>query len=123
MTETGNRLIVYYDGACPGCVEDRERYERMAGSGAGDVEWLDITGREEELRQQGIDPRRALRELHVKDATGRVHRELDAYRLLMARVPGLRPLGWLIGLPLVRPLLSRAYRLMVDRRLKRTGRG
>jgi predicted DCC family thiol-disulfide oxidoreductase YuxK len=95
----------------------------MAGEGARDVEWVDITGREEELLRQGIDPDRALRELHVRDGEGHIHRELDAYRLLMGRVPRLKPLGWLIGLPVIRPLVSWIYRTMVDRRLRRTGRG
>lgn len=122
MTDPKDRLIVYYDGSCPSCVEDRERYERMAGEGARDVEWLDITGRDEELRREGIDPDQALRELHVKDPEGRIHRELDAYRLLMKRVPRLKPLGWLIGLPVIRPVVSWTYRTMVDRRLRRSGR-
>lgn len=123
MSKRENTLVVYYDGACPDCVEDRRRYERMAGEGARDLEWLDIAGRDEELIRQGIDPDQALRELHVKDSSGHIHRELDAYRLLMRRVPRLKPLGWLIGLPVIRPVVSWVYRTMVDRRLRRTGRG
>ncbi|WP_111497215.1 MULTISPECIES: thiol-disulfide oxidoreductase DCC family protein [Marinobacter] len=114
------RLIVYYDGACPRCRADRRRYERWAG--AQSVTWYDITGQDAELRALGIDPRQALHELHVQDSAGHIHRELDAYRLLMARVPRLRPLAWLLGLPLVRPLLSRLYRDWVRRRLRRQGR-
>ena len=121
MSDTKQPLVVYYDGACPSCVKDREKYERMAEDDAR-VQWYDITGRDEELRELGIDPQRALRELHVRDADGQIHSELDAYRLLMARAPRLRPLGWLIGLPLVRPVVSSLYRWMVDRRLQRTGR-
>jgi predicted DCC family thiol-disulfide oxidoreductase YuxK len=115
-------LNVYYDGACPRCVRDRARYERLAGHRAADTCWVDISGREEELAARGIDPQAALRELHVADPQGRVQRELDAYILLMARVPLLRPLAWLIGLPGLRPLLSRAYRASVLRRLRAEGR-
>ncbi len=123
MTTPGaGRLLVYYDGACPRCRADRRRYERLAGTRGTNVEWLDITGRDEELRARGIEPRRALRELHVEDERGHIHREMDAYRLLMQRVPLLRPLGWLIGLPVVRPALSRWYRHWVERRLRRDGR-
>jgi len=122
MGDSKQPLTVYYDGACPSCVRDREKYEHMAEDDAR-VQWYDITDKDEELRELGIDPQRALRELHVKDASGRIHSELDAYRLLMARAPRLRPLGWLVGLPLVRPTVSRLYRWMVDRRLRRTGRG
>jgi predicted DCC family thiol-disulfide oxidoreductase YuxK len=122
MTDHKQPLTVYYDGACPSCVKDREKYERLAADDA-QVHWCDITGKDEELRELGIEPQRALRELHVRDASGQIHSELDAYQLLVARAPRLRPLGWLIGLPLVKPVLSGLYRQMVDRRLRRTGRG
>ncbi len=115
-------LTVYYDGACPRCVEDRNWYQRRAGEIAEDVVWFDITGREAELRAAGVDPELALRQLHVRDAAGRVHRELDAYILLLTRLPRYRLLAWLMGLPLVRPLLSWLYRSWVLRRLKHSGR-
>ncbi|WP_166268974.1 thiol-disulfide oxidoreductase DCC family protein [Marinobacter caseinilyticus] len=116
------KLIVYYDGSCPGCVSDRRRYERLAGRRGDSVEWLDITGRDDELRQAGIDPMAALQELHVKDQHGAIHREMDAYILLMSRVPILRPVAWLIGLPGLRAMLSWGYHVWVQRRLQRTNR-
>lgn len=122
MDERSEELTVYYDGACPRCVRDRSQYERLAGARAAGACWVDISGRDAELRAQGIDPQAALRELHVRDAAGRVHRELDAYILLLSRVPLLRPLAWLIGLPGVRPLVSRWYRGAVLRRLRAEGR-
>ncbi|QLC74266.1 DUF393 domain-containing protein [Pseudomonas sp. LPB0260] len=115
------RLKVYYDGACPRCVADRRRYERLAQHDDS-VEWVDITGQENQLRAAGIDPYRALTELHVEDDQGRIHRELDAYILLMRRTPRLRPLAWLLGLPGLKPLLSWCYRRWVLRRLRRQGR-
>lgn len=122
MTDHNDPITVYYDGACPSCRTDRRRYERWAGRTSDRVIWYDITGREAELRSLGIDPDTALRELHVRDSSGHIHRELDAYRLLMARVPRFKPLAWLMGLPLVRPLLSWLYRRWVLRRLHRQGR-
>lgn len=123
MRNPENKLIVYYDGACPRCRADRRRYERMAGKKGKSVQWVDITGRDDELTQMGIDPERALRELHVRDADGHIHRELDAYILLMRRTWLLRPLAWLIGLPGIRGLLSRWYHAWVARRLRASGRG
>jgi len=122
MNPSNGKLKVYYDGSCPGCIKDRERYERLAGDKADQVQWTDITGRDEELKRKGIDPDAALQELHVEDERGQIHRELDAYILLMSRVPVLKPLAWLIGLPVIRPLLARLYHWMVNRRLRRTGR-
>ena len=54
MTESEDRLRVFYDGACPSCVRDRKFYERLAGRTGDAVEWVDITGRDEELKQLGI---------------------------------------------------------------------
>lgn len=122
MAEDKPKLTVFYDGACPRCVRDRRNYEKLAGGGAEEVCWFDITGQDERLRGMGIDPRKALTELHVQDENQRIHSELDAYILLMGRVPLLKPLAWLVGLPLLRPLLSRIYRRGVVERLRRSGR-
>ncbi len=122
MSAKKDKITVYYDGACPACVRDRQYYESLAGGEDGGVCWYDITGREEELQQLGIDPHKALTELHVSDEAGRVLSELDAYILLMRRVPRLKPLASLIGLPGVKPLLGAVYRWMVLRRLRKTGR-
>lgn len=115
-------ITVYYDGACPRCRRDRARYEKLAGPAADAICWFDISGRETELRRLGIDPYKALTELHVQDTQGCIHRELDAYILLMRRVPRLKPLAWLLGLPFIRPLLSRCYHRQVMRRLRRSQR-
>ncbi|SFE31369.1 Predicted thiol-disulfide oxidoreductase YuxK, DCC family [Nitrosomonas sp. Nm166] len=122
MNEEKKKIIVYYDGACPSCVKDRENYEKLAGKRAGEVCWFDITGQDAHLRDIGIDPHKALSELHVRDEHEQIVSELDAYILLMSRVSLLKPLAWLIGLPVIRPVLSSLYHRMVQRRLKRTGR-
>ena len=116
------KLKVYYDGACPRCVADRQRYERLRAHQDDSVQWVDITGQEEQLRAAGIDPYQALTALHVQDDQGRIHRELDAYILLMSRTPRLRPLAWLIGRPGLKPLLAWCYRHWVLRRLRHAGR-
>ncbi len=121
-SQTKGIVCVYYDGSCPQCVRDRKNYEKLAGNAGDAVYWIDITGREKSLRELGIDPQKALRELHVKDQDGSIVSELDAYILLLNKVPLLRPLGRLIALPIIRPLLSGLYRWMVDRRLRRSGR-
>ena len=122
MTRTEGRISVFYDGACPKCVKDRHTYEKLAGKNGNPVCWIDITGRERELKKLGIDPKKALTELHIKDENKQIHSELDAYILLMNRAPILRPFAWVIGLPLIRPLLSRLYHWQVNRRLRISGR-
>ena len=118
-----DKLTVYYDGACPKCRSDRATYEKLAGPSSEQVCWFDITGQESRLLELGIDPQKALSELHVRDADGRVVSELDAYILLMNKVPLLKPVAWLIGLPLIRPLLAKLYHWQVNRRLRKRGLG
>lgn len=122
MSEEKKKITVYYDGACSSCIKDRENYERLAGKEGEDVCWFDITGQNDHLHDIGIDPRKALSELHVRDERQQIVSELDAYILLMSRVSLLKPLAWLIGLPVIRPLLSSLYHWMVNRRLKKSGR-
>ena len=122
MSRSTQKITVYYDGACPSCIKDRQSYEKLAGEGGKDVCWFDITGQDAHLRDIGIDPHKAMTELHVRDEHHQVYSELDAYILLMARAPQLRPLAWLIGQPVIRPLLSSLYRRMINRRLKISGR-
>ena len=120
--EATGTITVFFDGACPSCVRDRAQYEKLAGDAGDNILWFDITGNEKLLRELGIDPQKALTELHVQDEHQQVLSEIDAYILLLKKVPLLTPLAWLIGLPLIRPMLSKAYRRMVLNRLQRSGR-
>ena len=106
----------------PRCVKDRKNYERLARNNVRDVTWVDITGKDDELREIGIDPHKALRELHIKDENQNIISEIDAYIVLMGKVPVLKPFAWFIALPMLRPLLSKIYHRRVKRRLLRNGR-
>ncbi|NMP17950.1 DUF393 domain-containing protein [Thalassotalea sp. Y01] len=122
MTQHSANITVFYDAACPSCVNDRRLYQRLAGAGGRSVHWFDITGQDEALQKLGIDPLTALTELHVQNEQGVIIAELDAYILLMSRVVWLRPLALFIGLPLIKPMLSRLYHQRVMKRLKHSGR-
>jgi predicted DCC family thiol-disulfide oxidoreductase YuxK len=122
MNPGQDMITVYYDGACPACVKDRHHYERLSGRAGNNVTWFDITGQNERLREIGIDPYKALMELHVKNENQQIVSEIDAYILLLNKVSLLRPLAWLIGLPLIRPILTKFYHRQVNRRLQRSGR-
>ena len=123
MTANKKKMTtVYYDGACPQCVRDRSNYERLSGEAGKNIIWFDITDQDEHLRELGIDPQKALLELHVQDEDQQILSEIDAYILLLRKVPLLRPLAWLIGLPIIRPALSKIYRRQVEQRLHSSGR-
>lgn len=122
MHQYEGKTIVFYDGACPICVRDRRRYERLSGRAGASIVWLDITGQDQLLWEFRVDPESALFELHVKDSGGSIHTSIDAYIVLLEKVRFLKPLAWLIGLPLIRPVLSKLYRRQVERRLRKSGR-
>lgn len=119
---TPGKITVLYDGACDRCVKDRQHYECWAGDTAGDVEWLDITGQDEYLQSLGIDPLAAMLELHIIDQNQQILSELDAYIVLMRRVPRLKFLAWVLALPLIRPTFAWLYHRSVERRLHKAGR-
>lgn len=122
MVQDKAKINVYYDGACPKCVKDRQRYEKLAGKNGKDICWVDITGQEKLLCDLGIDPHKALTELHVKDKKNKIVSELDAYILLMKKIWLLYPVAWIIGLPLIRPFLAKLYHRQVEKRLSKNGR-
>lgn len=115
-------ITVFYDGACPRCVKDRHLYERLAGYTDQQIIWFDITDQDSYLESLSIDPRLALTELHLQLGDGRILSELDAYIVLMQRVSVLKPLAWLIALPVIRPSLAKLYHQRVMQRLKASGR-
>ncbi|MBB3183661.1 putative DCC family thiol-disulfide oxidoreductase YuxK [Halomonas fontilapidosi] len=115
-------LKVYYDGACPICQRDRARYERWAGEAGDQVAWCDVNEHQQTLGEKGVDPEAALLSLHVEEEGGSIQEGIDAYILLMRRVPRLKPLAWLVGLPGIKPALRWYYDRWVRRRLAREGR-
>jgi len=117
-----DEITVYYDGACPTCVRDRRNYEKLSGKQASNVNWFDITDKEEELIRLGIDPKLAMTELHIKTGDEKIISELDAYIILMKKTLWLKPFALLLSLPVLKPLLAKLYHYMVNRRLKRSGR-
>lgn len=115
-------INVFYDAQCPLCRKERRRYERWSGHHADDIGWLDVSEHQQALREKGVDPNTALRSLHIETAPGQLIEGIDAYRVLMARIPVLVPVAWMIGLPLIKPGLRKLYDVWVTRRLKKQGR-
>lgn len=122
MRTQQHNITIFYDGACPSCIRDRKRYEWLSGKRVEDVNWFDITDKDNELCQLGIDPKRALSELHIQTEDGQIVSEIDAYIILMQRTRWLQPLAFILKLPMVKPLLAMLYHYVVNRRLERTGR-
>lgn len=116
------KIHVYYDGQCPLCRRERRRFERLSGKRGADIVWCDVTEHQHALGERGIDCETALRSLHVELKDGRIVEGIDAYRLLLKRIPWLAPGAYIIGLPGLKQVLRRYYDHWVDKRLKRQGR-
>ncbi|WP_447895634.1 MULTISPECIES: thiol-disulfide oxidoreductase DCC family protein [unclassified Vreelandella] len=119
---SARKINVYYDGQCPLCRRERRRFERLAGKRGRDVVWCDVAEYEQTLAKHGIARETALRSLHIELEDGRIIEGIDAYRLLMKRIPWLSPGAYIIGLPGIKQGLRRYYDHWVEKRLKRQGR-
>lgn len=103
------KLAIYYDGACPLCSREIDRYRRCRGA-----ETLDLR----DIADPGFDPDgEGLRGcdwnvyLHARTADGKILRGLDAFAAVWERLPAWRPLARLVRFPLLRPLASLGYHL------------
>ncbi len=126
MKKSTSKISVFYDGSCGRCRKDRDNYLAIAGKHATNVVWVDITHKDDYLVSLGIDPKKALKELHIQIEVANkpliIVSELDAYIILMSNTFWLKPLAWLIALPIIRPILQKFYRVSVHNRLKTSQR-
>jgi len=126
MKKCITEIRVYFDGGCPKCIKDRDNYLRIAGEHASNVHWININHNERELVEEGILFKEALQSLHIKvcftDNESIILNGLEAYEVLMHQTQVLKPLGWFISLPLIKPVLSGLYKAKVYMRLRISGR-
>jgi len=114
------KICVFYDAACSSCQRDKERYDRLAGKDT--IEWCDITGNDERLKSQGIDPKSAMIKLHVQKPDGTITNDIEAYILLFSEIRWLKPIAWFLNISWVKETLRAIYRKWVLSRLKKDGR-
>jgi predicted DCC family thiol-disulfide oxidoreductase YuxK len=110
-------MTVFYDGACNLCAREIAHYQRIAPPGL--VRWDDITQSPAALENEGITLAQGLKQLHVKDAEGKIHVGVDAFIILWKQLPYWRLLGWLVALPVIRHGAGMLYRYFADWRFKR----
>ncbi len=110
-------LTVFYDGGCPVCSREIDRYRRI--SSVDKLIYVDIS-------DPGFDPQRYGRtleefmaEMHAMDADGRFYRGVDAFRALWQGLPVslYAELGEVLGLPGIHLLARIGYRVFA--RLRR----
>ena len=114
------RITVFFDGACPLCVREVQRWR--SASFSCPVEWFDITGQEEALKERGINFRQAMLQLHTQTDDGKTYVSIDSYALLLKQLSRWHWLGVLMSMPLIKPLLRWGYDGLTIVRLKSEGR-
>jgi predicted DCC family thiol-disulfide oxidoreductase YuxK len=92
---------VYYNGACPVCGPEINRFRRAARQSAATFAWHDLAAAPEALQARGVSAEAARRRLHAIDAQGRLHVGIDAFALIWQQLPGYRWLAALVRLPVV----------------------
>ncbi len=114
------KVTVFYDGECPICLKALSRWRDKAYT--CDIEWFDITGQDDVLVAKGINPQRAIEQLHILCDDGVILTSMNSYSFLLCHLPRWWWLGFLISLPGIRHGLTWGYDAMTRRRLKREGR-
>lgn len=102
-----DKNTVYFNSACPVCRSGVE-WRQTQGSSC-EIEWIDVHNTPEVVAEVGAVLEDVRERLHVRDAQGRILVGADAVVFVLGSRPGLRWLGPLAALPVIRPLLRRTY--------------
>jgi predicted DCC family thiol-disulfide oxidoreductase YuxK len=110
------QLTVYYNTKCPVCNAgvDWQRSRLVAAARAGTIEFRDINLEPDALAHFGAGIEDVRRRLHAVDADNRLHVGADCAIAIWRNTPGDAWLGWLIGLPVVRPIARLVYDRFAD---------
>lgn len=101
-------LTAYYDGGCPLCRREIAFLRRRVA--ARDVTWVDVAALPGDRVAADLERSAALARFHVRLEDGRLVSGVPAFASLWQRASGLRWLGRLAGVSLLRRPLEWAYR-------------
>jgi predicted DCC family thiol-disulfide oxidoreductase YuxK len=114
--DASSTLTVWYNTRWPVCnagIEwQRSRLVRAARARA--IEFRDIALEPDALARFGAGIEDVRRRLHAVDAAGQLHVGADCAIAIWLRTPGDAWLGWMIGLPVIRPISRVAYDRFAD---------
>lgn len=115
--DVSTTLEVFYDGGCPACRREMAHYRAQPGAEA--IRFTDAASEFERLAEVGLASIDAIATLHARDAEGRWHIGMPAFREIWLRLPRYAPwarrLSWLID----SRALAWAYALFCRLRLPR----
>ncbi|WP_371225922.1 thiol-disulfide oxidoreductase DCC family protein [Roseovarius sp. 2305UL8-3] len=107
MTQTNQKMTVYYDGACPLCSFEIAHYKRQAG--ADKLAFVDASEADTDLGD-GLSRSQALGRFHVRDTDGTLILGAAGFARIWGALPRWRIAARLATFPGVLPVLELAYR-------------
>jgi len=104
-------LTVWYNTKCPVCNAgiNWQRNRLVKAVRAGAIEFRDINAEPGALAAFGASLEDIRRRLHGRDEAGRLYIGAACAVEIWRRTPGDRWLGWLAGLPVIRPVARFLY--------------
>ncbi|XP_056304969.1 uncharacterized protein LOC130217018 [Danio aesculapii] len=114
-------IRVLYDGECPICVKEISFLQFLQRKRADKVDFVDVSLPEYDESKYGVSYEMAMKEMTVIDKNNKIHQGVPAFTVMYGAV-GLGYLGRFLSLPLIRPVMDRAYGVFARNRLKWTGR-
>ena len=100
-------IKVYFDGLCVVCSKEIEQYKKMKG--AEKINFIDIADPSFDCALEGLDPFAINKELHSKDAEGKIHVGVDTFILIWSNIDKLNWLAKLAQTSIVNFILQKNY--------------
>ena len=111
-------VTVYYDGICKMCSKEINYYKKIAPPKC--LRWVDIARNGNALENYNVSQQEALLYLHVKDASGKLHIGVDAFKVIWSHLPNWRWLSILLNFSPIHFVAQKLYILFAKNRFQRS---
>ncbi|NVK35009.1 MAG: DUF393 domain-containing protein [Rhodobacteraceae bacterium] len=101
-------ISVYYDGKCSLCSKEINYFKQRTPKHP--ILWHDIATHPEHLEDTGLSQSEALMFMRVRDATGTLHSEVDAFIVMWSQFSGWALLARALSVPGIYQLVGLVYR-------------
>jgi predicted DCC family thiol-disulfide oxidoreductase YuxK len=110
-------MKVFYDGSCGLCSREIAFYKRLPSTAP--IEWVDIARNSDVLAEHGLSFEEAMRFFHIVGDDGNIRSGVDAFLYLWAKIVPFQSLGFIVGLPVIKPIALWSYAKFANWRFKR----
>jgi predicted DCC family thiol-disulfide oxidoreductase YuxK len=103
-----HKITVFFDNSCSICRREINHYQSIDSKSS--IKWVDISDKDCDLTQYGINRLSAMNVFHVIDNNGNVHKGENAFILLWSVLPAWRVLAKIFQFKPLKALLAYFYR-------------